>query len=167
MRRVRLRLRYSPPFPQVCSVLACRLSYSRRANQSAFRSNGPRHVVHGPHDNYGCCHAHTYFHSRCASFHRRLLSERACSKEEEEGERELFSRFFFFWMLLISIPPVLSKLIVLCFICYKIRSTILFDDNFDKFLHDVECKEKRNIPEEKNKTLEFITVLPSSHSNNR
>lgn len=96
VRRVHLRLRYSPPFPQVCSVLACRLSYSRRANQSAFRSNGPRHVVHGPHDNYGCCHAHTYFHSRCASFHRRLLSERACSKEEEEGERELFSRFFFF-----------------------------------------------------------------------
>lgn len=161
MRRVRLRLRYSPPFPQVCSVLACRLSYSRRANQSAFRSNGPRHVVHGPHDNYGCCHAHTYFHSRCASFHRRLLSERACSKEEEGEERELFSRFFFFF--LDAVDQYSSS-------TFKINCPLLYmlqDDNFDKFLHDVECKEKRNIPEEKNKTLEFITVLPSSHSNNR
>ena len=75
------------------SVLACRLSYSRRANQSAFRSNGP-------HDNYGCCHTHTractfsLYSCVCLFIEDFFRNERA-RKKKEGKEREAL---LFFWI---------------------------------------------------------------------
>ena len=98
------------------SVLACRLSYSRRANQSAFRSNGP-------HDNYGCCHTHTractFSLYSCLFIEDFFRNERARKKK---GKREALLFFF------------ILDLIVLCFILkgykYNLLGTIILINFF-------------------------------------
>ena len=100
------------------SVLACRLSYSRRANQSAFRSNGP-------HDNYGCCHTHTractfsLYSCVCLFIEDFFRNERARKKK---GKREALLFFF------------ILDLIVLCFILkgykYNLLGTIILINFF-------------------------------------
>lgn len=81
------------------SVLACRLSYSRRANQSAFRSNGP-------HDNYGCCHTHTRactfsLYSCVCVFSSKTSFGTSVLERRRKGKKEKLFSFF--------------GLIVLCF----------------------------------------------------